>query len=292
MKTTKKPFGVDASPAKLRDPIIRGAGTTDTERHLARLAERSFLDLWSYPNPHRDQRINGAQTGDGKELCDLLVVCGRHILIFSEKYIQWPEAEDILISWGRWYKRAIKKSAEQLRGAERWITEFPDRVFIDKACITPLPIALPSQDERIIHRIVVARGAGKACIKYFGEGTGSLVVSPQIRGDEHWDSNLRPISPFAIGDIDPDGEYVHVFDDGSLDFVMHELDTITEFTDYLQRKEEFIRSGKLIGAHGEEDLVAHYALTMDEGGEHCFITRADESAHAILLEGGLHSYLL
>ena len=48
---------------------------------MARLAERSFLNLWSYPSPHRNQMVGR----DGKEICDLLVVCGDHVLIFSEK---------------------------------------------------------------------------------------------------------------------------------------------------------------------------------------------------------------
>jgi hypothetical protein len=41
-------------------------------------------------------------------------------------------------------------------------------------------------------------------------------------------------------------------------------------TDYLQRKERLIRSGQLISAAGEEDLVAYYMTHMDESGEHGF----------------------
>jgi hypothetical protein len=47
--------------------IIRSTGLTTSEQYLAKLADKTFLNLWSYPNLYRDV---------GKELCDLLVVCG------------------------------------------------------------------------------------------------------------------------------------------------------------------------------------------------------------------------
>lgn len=70
---------------QLRPPIIRSAGSTESERYLAKLADRSFLNLWLYPNLYRSQKLGGV--GDGKEVCDLLVVCDAHVLIFSEKDI-------------------------------------------------------------------------------------------------------------------------------------------------------------------------------------------------------------
>jgi hypothetical protein len=83
----KKPPKIN-EPEQLRPAIIKAEGSTEGERYLARIAERSFLNLWSYPAPYRDQKQHGV--GDGKELCDLLVVCGDHIIIFSEKTIcQW-----------------------------------------------------------------------------------------------------------------------------------------------------------------------------------------------------------
>jgi hypothetical protein len=76
--------------------------------------------------------------------------------------------------------------------------------------------------------------------------------------------------PFAIGDIDPGGDYVHVFDDVSLGIVMRELDTISDFTEYLDKRADFIRSGRLNTAHGEEDLLAYYAIRTNGAGEHDF----------------------
>jgi hypothetical protein len=121
--------------------IQRAAGKTKSERYLASLAERSFLDLWSYPNVFVDRRSNGERS-DGKELCDLLVVCGDHVLIFSDKSIAWPVVDDPELAWSRWFRRAVKKSADQVRGAERWITKHPDRLFLDPACSKPFPLEL------------------------------------------------------------------------------------------------------------------------------------------------------
>jgi len=60
--------------------ISEDKGLTPSEQYLGRLCKRSFLTLWSYANLFRNQKVRGK--GDGKELCDLLVVFGKHIIIF------------------------------------------------------------------------------------------------------------------------------------------------------------------------------------------------------------------
>ena len=85
--------------------IRRASGTTTSERYLAWLAEHSFLDLWSYPNVYRDVPIRGGQVM-GKEVCDLLVVCGDHVLIFSDKTVGWPKHADSSAAWSRRYRHA------------------------------------------------------------------------------------------------------------------------------------------------------------------------------------------
>lgn len=51
---------------------------------------------------------------------------------------------------------------------------------------------------------------------------------------------------------------------------MAELDTISDFTEYLDKRAAFIRSGRLKAAHGEEDLLAYYAIRLNNDGEHDF----------------------
>lgn len=239
-----------------------------SERYLAKLAEKSFLNLWSYPSLFRDQKESGR--GDGKELCDLLVVCGRHIVIFSEKTIAWPNGE-LGLAWSRWVKRAVRDSAKQAQGAERWITEHPDRIFLDRDCTVPFPINFPPTEDRVIHRVVVAKGAAQECRKHFPDSSGSLIIKPTIKADAHWLGKPCEIEPFAIGDLDPSGSFVHVIDDIALDIVMSELDTVRDFTDYLEKKVAFIRSGRLLQAYGEENLLAYYAVRINDDGDHDFV---------------------
>lgn len=87
----------------------RSAGTTESERLLARLAQRSFLRFWTYANVYRDQ-------AGGKELCDLLVVFDEDVVIFSDKDIAFTHA-DTDLGWQRWVTSAIDSSVRQLRGA-------------------------------------------------------------------------------------------------------------------------------------------------------------------------------
>ena len=271
--------------------IARGRGTTESERYLAKLADRTFLNLWSYPNVFIDKKAG--PKADGKEACDLLVICGNHVLIFSDKTIAWPSGDDIGLAWRRWFKRSIRKSVNQIRGAQRWLDEFPDRLFLDPKCTQPLPLRLSPNDGRKVHGIVVALGAGQACREFFKGGLGSLMVSPHIRGDDHM--NEDGVLPFAIGDVDPSGSFVHVFDDATLDIVMTEMNTITDFTDYLSKKENLIRSGRLIGASGEEELIAYYMTHMNAAQEHDF-TKPDGSAwaddDAFVIDAGHYSSLL
>ncbi|MCU7848037.1 MAG: hypothetical protein KZQ89_08495 [Candidatus Thiodiazotropha sp. (ex Lucinoma kastoroae)] len=56
--------------------IIKSSGVTATEQMLADFCERSFLKLWSFSNPYKD---------DGHELCDLLAVFGEYIFIFFDR---------------------------------------------------------------------------------------------------------------------------------------------------------------------------------------------------------------
>ena len=60
---------------------------------------------------------------------------------------------------------------------------------------------------------------------------------------------------------------------------MQELDTVRDFTDYLEKKKEFVRSGQLLRAHGEENLLAYYAIRVNEEGDHDFVV--DEASAPI-----------
>ena len=79
--------------ARERIPIHKAQGVTPSERYLNSLCEKSFLSLWSYPGVFRDQKVGG--NGDGKELCDMVVVFDQHILIFSDKHCSFPASGNL-----------------------------------------------------------------------------------------------------------------------------------------------------------------------------------------------------
>jgi hypothetical protein len=251
------------------EKIIRGSGFTASERYLQRLSDSTFLKLWTYPNTFSDRNKRGG--GDGKEICDLLVVCGDDVLVFSDKSIQWPDGGTNEIRWSRWYRRAIKKSVDQIRGAERWLRDFPERVFIDAACTRRLPIELPPIATRRVHGIAIVRGAREACRKHFGDADGSLCILSVLKGDDHLDVAAPLWLPFSVGDVDPGGPFVHVFDEAALDAVMREMDTVTDFTAYLAARATAIRTGDLMLCASEPDLLAYYMQTWDLSARPWFI---------------------
>jgi hypothetical protein len=193
-------------------------GTTESERTLTRLARKAFLSLWSYPNVFSDEgRSNGK--GDGKELVDLLVVFGNDVLLFSDKECAFRSDTDIKVAWPRWYRRAIEKSSRQLAGAEHFLKRFPKRVFIDKECTAPLPIALPDSREARYHLIAVTRGGHFAARQFYGGGSsGSLMLLTHLRGRAAHEE-----MPFHVGHPLESGRFVHVLDEVTVDLLLDEL---------------------------------------------------------------------
>jgi hypothetical protein len=267
-------------------PHYRAEGVTSSERYLMKLCERSFLRLWSFAGLYRDQGKTTMQA-DGKELCDLLVVFGNHIIIFSDKDCVFPQSGNLALDWSRWYKRTILDGAKQIWGAERWIKTSPASICLDRACKQPFPFELPNADDAIIHRIVVAHGASERCKQELG-GSGSLLIDPSIIGDAHSLRRGEGGFPFAVGFVDKTRGFVHVFDDTSLSIVMNTRDTITDFVEYLSAKEEFIASGILGMAVGEEELLGYYLKDVNEAGKHYF--KVPEEDAALIFDEGHWEY--
>lgn len=232
----------------------RSEGLTRTERFLGRLAQRSFLTLWAHANVYRDV---------AKELCDLLVVCHNVVIIFSDKEVAFQEDKPIEIAWQRWYNRAILKSVPQLKRAANWIKSHSDRIFRDAQCNEPLSLFERVDEPLEIHLVAVANGASRSCIKHFGGGSGSLLVSPS-------DPNANP-EPFCVGNPGVPGMFVHVFDEAHLHIILQELDTIRDFSDYLTARQRLVLNDNLFLAAGEEDLLAVYLKDVNEKGEHDFV---------------------
>lgn len=247
--------------------ITKATGVTAAETYLADLCERTFLSLWSYPSPHKD---DGPATGKGhgREICDLLVVCGSHVIVFSDKHAHFPTSVEPPLGWARWFRRAIFGAAKQAWGAQRWLSRNPRRVFVDRACTQPLPVHIPATGVRF-HLVVVAHGVSPHVRRYFGD-SGTIMLNMALRGAE------AHKVPFCVGDVDPAKPFVHVLDDESLVALMHSRDTVIDFITYLEKRERFLRGPVLIGAAGEEELLAIYLTRMNADMEHDFVLPVEE----------------
>lgn len=224
--------------------ISKSKGITDSEKVLSFLCEKSFLSLWSYPNLYKDK---------GKELCDNLVVFDNNLIIFSDKAYKFHSQDNLRINWNRWYKHAIFKSCKQLYGAERWIKNFPHRIFIDNLATQLLPIKINFNKIRI-YRVAIAIGARQECIKFYQAGSGSLRLSSEISPIMQTDEEI--IKAFTVGNF-PENKFVHILDDLTVDIILKELNTIEDFVSYLEEKEKLFKD-KIVLCPGEEDLLAFY----------------------------------
>jgi len=265
------------SPLSAWHKALVGDSQTSSERYLTALARRAFLTLWSYPNVFTDEGRSKGK-GDGKELCDLLVVFGNDILIFSDKQCEFKPCADVNVAWARWYKRAIEKSASQLVGAKSWILRYANRLYLDRQCEHRLPISLPEIKSSRIHLIAVAKGAAEHAAKYWqekaieleemgnfldiksGPSSGSLMIRSDIEGAGH------KTTPFQVGWPLGKAHMIHMFDEETLDVILGELDTLPDFVSYLRKKEDFLRREEgLTIIPGEEDLLACYLSSFEFG---------------------------
>ena len=267
--------------------IKKSAGLNESEHRLVKLGEKVFMGLWSYPNP-RIKKSNGTP-----ELCDLLVVCGNNVLIFSDKNIKFNENIDLLTAWRRWERGAILEAINQLRHAENIVRDHPEKIVLNST--DDFPLSFPPKSDMKIHLICVANGILDACKKYFGPGcSGSLKFSNVEKYKYIADMDLRKLSDedkqeyqdavvFNVTDYDPSKTFVHVFDDYSLPFVLNELDTLTDFVKYLEEKERFIRGGAAVCYTGEEDLLYNYLKEFDETRNcHTFVNPKEKKADVFL----------
>jgi hypothetical protein len=236
-------------------PLPRNEGATPSERFLNQLCDRSFLSLWSHPGLFRAR---------GKELCDLLVVCGDDVVIFSDKRCRFPVTEDIELSWARWFRAAVAESVTQATRAVGWLRARPHEVYLDRKARRRFPLEIPKRDAARFHVVVVAHGVTAPCKALLG-GSGSLIIDNTLRGA------AAHTEPFVIGDITPDGPFVHVLTEATLEIVMNALDTITDFVQYLQRKERFLRGERRIAAAGEEDLLGFFLKDVGSDQQHDFV---------------------
>jgi hypothetical protein len=259
--------------------IEKSEGVTATERSLAALCDRTFLNLWHYPNPYK---------ADGKELCDLLVVFESDVFLFFDRESRIFDRidKDQNILWTRWKRTAVDAQIATAKGAKKYLKNNDNPIYLDANCTKPFPLVFDRASARVF-KIVVAHGAREACQASSDSNvSGSLAIS--------YGENQSTTWPFFVGldRFDP----VHVFDSENLRIALTELDTVFDFKAYLVAKESAISEHKFLSYCGEEDLIAHYFLNFDEKGKRYNIGlpvgASKEYDGIIIAEGGWSRFVV
>lgn len=254
-------------------PVIeKSKGTTATERMLAGFCDRTFLKLWSYANPYKD---------DGHELCDSIAVFGDEVFIFFDREIVVSEQDDenLDVVWGRWKRKVIDKQVNTAHGVERYI-RMRREVFLDAKKEHRFPIPIDVNKVRI-HKIIVAHGAKEACERVSHDNIyGSLAITyTDIEADRRADF------PFHVS-IDRKNP-VHIFDSHNLPIVLTELDTVEDFSRYLTEKGRAIARFDALSYCGEEDLLAHYLYNFDEhSNRHIIGPKKEANVNCVMIGEG------
>jgi SEC-C motif len=249
-------------------------GVTTSEQLLYRLCQNTFLRIWSYANPFKD---------DGKEFCDLIAIFEDHVFIFFDRESRKFDGatKDFLVTWQRWKKEAIDKQIKTALGADRYL-QSGRSLFLDQKNSQPLPVKVPENPK--IHKIIVAHGAKEACEAFSDANIyGSLGIS---YGPEDHD----PGFPFLVSL--KSSEKIHLLDSHSVDVILGELDTFSDLVRYIVEKERAIDQYLFLSYCGEEDLLAHYFLNYQDDQKTYRIGTSDASVHGLHIgEGEWHDFI-
>jgi hypothetical protein len=182
---------------------------TKSEEWAYNLCRDSFFSLFSFVNPIGKK---------GKELCDVIIICGKDIVLISVKEININLTDNYDVDYNRWNTRAIEDSVKQLNGAERFLKAVSSFKLKGSEEEIELPI------EKNFFKIALAIG-----------GRGKFPIPESIQNNG----------------------YVNIMDEVSFHSITLELDTITDFISYLREKQTKLSNVYFTG-NGEEDLLAYY----------------------------------
>lgn len=191
------------------------------EDFVTNLASERFVRYWCYPNPKHEN-------GDKKEICDLLIHFGNIVLVISVKSIFLHGNYD------RYLKKVVKKSSNQLFGAERKLTRNVIQVRHPDRGIEQLDI----NDNSELFLITVNTGEQFENYELYDKSTGN--------------------------------KHVSIFNKETFEFIMSELDTIKDFTQYLKEREKLLSINGLEINGSEKDLLSIFLRTARQFPQHFY----------------------
>ena len=149
------------------------------------------------------------------------------LVVFNDTVIIWQVKDLKLDANGRYDKGEVEKNLRQLAGARRHLFELKQPIFLDN----PRRVKEKFDPKAVKHVYLISAllGEGEDFYRLFDE-VKSLTV--------------------------------HLFTREATQIILNELDTISDFAEYLQKKEEALlnpnRQTRLIIQGGEEELLAMY----------------------------------
>jgi hypothetical protein len=149
------------------------------------------------------------------------------LVIFDDVAIVWQVKDLVLDEHGRYKPAEVEKNVRQLSGARRQLAELKTPIQLENARRSKEALDPSTIKEMFLISALLGKGED---------------VFPMV---EH------------IG-----LQTVHVFTRGFTEIVLNELDTISDFIQYLRAKEHFLAAyrGDLLLLGGEENLLAYYLL--------------------------------
>jgi len=176
------------------------------EDFVNRIAFSSFIEHWCYPSP-KDE------SGDKKEICDLLILFGENLIIISVKNYEFKDF------YSRYFRRTIEKAVKQIYGAERKLLNSDRDIFI-KHPNRDIE-RFPSEKIRNIYRVIINLGEG---VRFY---------------------------PF--NQETKDEKFITLLDKEAFQTIVRELDTIPDFLEYLQKRELLFADKTVTILPGDED---------------------------------------
>ena len=167
------------------------------------------------------------------------------LVVFDETIIIWQIKDLKLDKSGRYKKSEVEKNLRQLSGARRQLFDLQTSIELENPRRTREQFNPDTFNN--IYLISVLLGEG-----------------------EEFFSSMERVK----------GYDVHVFTRESAEIILNELDTISDFTQYLEAKEEFLSKNRsLVILGGEEEMLAYYLINNRSFGE------LNESNHVLIQDG-------
>jgi predicted secreted acid phosphatase len=181
----------------------------------------------------------------------------------------------IKTQWNRWYEKVVNKQIKSCNGAEKYIRS-GKKMFFDNKRSREIPFQFNSENLNV-HKIILTHGIREACLEHSRNNiNGSLGIIYGSTNDLPNDNNIitqftKNHTPFTVY-LEKDNP-IHIFDTHNLDIILRELDTISDFADYIMEKEKAIKEYETLVYSGEEDLLAYYLCNYNEENNRYYIFR-------------------